>query len=125
MSEDMPDRLMGRWSLIDYILEFDDGAMARPIGARPFGSLIYRPDWMSAHLVAEGGDKSYMSYCGPWSLDGDVIRHEVRACDWPGVIGKRLKRSYEWQGETLVLIARNAPHEDRRGTGRLRWQRAD
>ena len=55
------DRLVGRWSLLDFILTFEDGVTALPIGARPFGSLIYTPRWMSAHLVADGGGQSFFS----------------------------------------------------------------
>ena len=119
------DRLIGRWRLVDYTLSFEEGDSVQPIGARPFGLLIYTPSWMSAHLVAQGWDRSYMSYCGPWRIEGGVIHHDVRSCDWPGVIGKVLKRGIEWDGDTLTLTARGAPHEGRRGIGRLSWVREE
>ena len=119
------ERLTGRWRLRDYALHFDGGDSVHPIGAAPFGSLIYTPTWMSAHLVAEGWDRSYMSYCGPWRLENGVVLHDVQSCDWPGVAGKVLKRGVEWAGADLVLVARGAPHGDRRGVGRLRWERVE
>ncbi len=116
------ERLLGRWSLTGYSLHFDDGSTAQPIGARPFGLLIYTPGWMSAHLVAEGWDRSYMSYCGEWAVEGALVRHRVHACDWPGLIGKTLTRGIDWDGDALVLTARGAPYGERRGEGRLRWE---
>ena len=38
------DRLIGRWRLVDYTLSFEEGDSVQPIGARPFGLLIYTPD---------------------------------------------------------------------------------
>lgn len=119
------DRLIGRWGLLDFKVRFEDGTVADRIGARPFGSLIYTPAWMSAHLVAEGGEKSFFSYCGPWRLEGGLLRHEVRSSDLPGWIGRVLTRGIEWQGETLVLTARGVRWDDRTGEGRLRWERLE
>lgn len=122
----MSERLLGTWRLVDYTLHFGEGDQVQPLGANPFGRLIYLPGLMSAHLMAEAdAPVSYMSYCGPWRVDGDVAYHTVESCDWPGVVGQVLKRGIEWQDEALVLIANGAPHEGRRGQGRLTWHRTD
>ena len=119
------DRLIGRWSLIDFVVTFPEGDTVHRIGARPFGSLIYTPEWMSAHLVAEGGDRSFFSYCGPWRFENGLLHHDVRSSDKPGWIGRTLVRGIEWEGEILALTARGVDHDGRRGNGRLRWERVE
>ena len=119
------EKLHGRWALLDFVLALDDGTRVEPIGAKPFGSLIYTPTWMSAHLVAEGADQAFFSYCGPWQVVDGLLRHDVRSSDRPGWIGKVLTRGIEWEGEILALVARGVRHGEQKGTGRLRWQRQE
>lgn len=119
------ERLVGRWSLMDCVLTFDDGSAVEPIGAHPFGLLIYTPTWMSAHLVPDGGDRSFFSYCGPWHIEDGLLRHDVRSSDRPGWIGRVLTRGIEWEADVLALTARGMQHGDRTGTGRLRWARQE
>ena len=118
-----PERLIGHWRLLDFSVHFAEGESVRPLGARPFGLLIYLPGWMSAHLVAEGAAQSYFSYCGRWHVEDGLAKHEVLASDIPGWIGRVLTRGIEWDGEILVLTARHVPPGGRKGEGRLRWER--
>ena len=119
------EHLIGRWALVDFILTLTDGTQVEPIGAKPFGSLIYTPTWMSAHLVAEGAEQSYFSYCGPWRIEGRMLYHDVRSSDRPGWIGRVLTRELDWEGETLALTARGVERDGLKGVGRLRWERQE
>ena len=119
------NRLIGRWGLLEFKVRFPDGTVIDRIGAHPFGSLIYTPTWMSAHLVAEGAEQSFFSYCGPWRHEDGLLRHEVRSSDLPGWIGRTLTRGLEWDGEILVLTARGVRVGERTGEGRLRWERLE
>ena len=119
------ERLLGRWALKDFVLTLEDGSTVQPIGANPFGSLIYTPSWMSAHLVPENGDQSFFSYCGPWHIKDGLLNHDVKSSDRPGWIGRVLTRGIEWEGNTLVLTARGVNHGEQKGTGRLRWERQE
>ena len=123
----MPDteRLLGRWALQDFVLTLADGKTVEPIGASPFGSLIYTPTWMSAHLVAEGAEQAFFSHCGPWKIVEGLLHHDVRSSDRPGWIGRVLTRGIEWEGDILALTARGVQHGDQKGTGRLRWLRQE
>lgn len=118
-------RLLGRWALQDFVLTLEDGAQVQPMGAKPFGSLIYTPSWMSAHLVAEGADKAFFSYCGPWQIVDGLLHHDVRSSDRAGWIGRVLLRGIEWEGEVLALTARGVQHDGQKGVGRLRWLRQE
>ena len=117
--------LVGCWRLLDFTLTFDDGDSVLPIGENPFGLLIYTPTWMSAHLVAQGADRSYFSYCGPWRYQDGLLHHDVQSSDRPGWIGRTLVRGAAWQGAVLALTAKGARYEDRTGVGLLRWQREE
>ena len=119
------ERLLGRWALMDFVLTLQDGSKMEPIGKRPFGSLIYTPGWMSAHLVREGGEQSFFSYCGPWKIVDGLLHHDVKSSDRAGWIGKVLTRGIEWEGNVLALTARGVNHEGQKGTGRLRWARQE
>ena len=119
------ERLLGRWALVDFVLTLQDGSTVEPIGKKPFGSLIYTPTWMSAHLVPEGGEQSFFSYCGPWKIVDGLLHHDVRSSDRPGWIGRVLTRGIEWEGDILALTARGVNHGDQKGTGRLRWERQE
>lgn len=119
------ERLLGRWALLDFVLNLQDGTSVEPIGAKPFGSLIYTPTWMSAHLVAEDGNKAFFSYCGPWKIVDGLLNHDVRSSDREGWIGRVLVRGIQWEGETLVLTARGVQHGEQKGDGRLRWTRQE
>ncbi len=119
------ERLVGRWSLQDFVLTLEDGSTVEPLGARPFGLLIYTPTWMSAHLVPEDGEQSFFSYCGPWRIVDGLLHHDVRSSDRPGWIGKVLTRGLEWEDALLALTARGVQHGDQKGIGRLRWERQE
>lgn len=119
------EHIVGRWALQSFKIHFADGSVEDRIGARPFGMLIYTPTWMSAHLVPDGGEKSFFSYCGPWRIEGGLLKHEVRSSDLPGWIGRTLTREIAWDGDVLVLTARGVQVGERTGEGRLRWLRQE
>jgi len=137
--------LVGAWHLQSYqALGLDGTDLLEPLGDHPEGIIMYTPDgYMSATMMnpdrppfsvsdphqapddelaaAAGG---YMSYAGPFTVDGDVVAHHVEVSLMPNWIDGVQYRRAELDDSTLVL----RPTEPIRMGGKLRnatlvWQR--
>lgn len=122
-----------------------DGTLIYPLGADPQGSLVYTEGgWMSAHISAGdrvdlttadlfGGSEaeraaafsSYLAYCGPYEVNGDIVVHRVTMSSFPNWVGSEQTRQFEVRGDELAL--RTTPM-DVGGTSlvnELRWRREE
>ncbi|HEX2426798.1 MAG TPA: lipocalin-like domain-containing protein [Gaiellaceae bacterium] len=136
---------MGRWRLLSYVGRAGDGTLIYPLGADPQGSLVYTEGgWMSAHISAGdrvdlttadllGGSEaeraaafsSYLAYCGPYEVNGDVVVHRVTMSSFPNWVGSEQTRQFQVTGDELAL--RTTPM-DVGGTSlvnELRWRREE
>jgi Lipocalin-like domain len=123
----------------------EDGSRTYPFGANAHGSLIYTAEgWMAAQVCAEdraglltedplGGSEveraaafsSYVAYCGPYKVTGDVVGHRVTISLFPNWVGSEQTRYFELNGDELVL--RTAPIEvaGKMQVNELRWHREE
>ena len=62
-------------------------------------------------------------YCGRWRLEGDKVFHEVEIASIAGRPGTVLEREWTFDGEELILVARNGPRVPAPSKGTLRWRR--
>jgi hypothetical protein len=117
------DGLVGRWRLASWSAQTADGAVTHPFGESAQGSVVYTPGgWMSGTLAH--GDRAnlatrdvvgvsrelraatlptYVSYCGMYEIDGDVVVHHVEMSVFQDWVGTDQKRQFKLSGDELVL----------------------
>ena len=93
----MNERLIGTWKLVSAVREeIPSGTQTDLFGANPQGILNYSPEGRMIALIAHGNRKppgggkatpteaqalygSMLSYAGPYTIDGDVVTHQISA----------------------------------------------
>lgn len=108
---------------MSYVSRADDGSLSYPLGHDAQGSLVYTTGgWMSVQIstgdrrdlpsddLFSGSDgeraeafSSYLAYCGPYEVTGDVVVHHVAMCAFPNWVGTEQRRHFELTGEQLAL----------------------
>lgn len=126
-------KLVGSWKLVSFELEDLEGNR-EPWGKETHGLLIYAPTGhMSVSINKEiepSGDgetqdifDSILFYSGTYTVEGDLIRHQVTQASNPARIGKEMLRyakfSHDQNGEQVEL---STPKESF-GRGILVWRR--
>ena len=132
--------LVGTWALQSFELELPDGTITHPYGEEVGGLLMYD---LTGHMSAVFGSikqpvraetdlekaaaqqqyDSFMSYCGPYEVDGNRIIHTVAVSSleaWAGTLQERFFKIIEdrLSLETLPLVVGEAS-----AIGRLVWRR--
>jgi hypothetical protein len=124
-------RLAGSYTLESFEIEDLEGAR-RPWGVNIRGLLIYTVDGhMSVSInkdvepvTAEESEfealfDSILFYAGTYTVEGDLIRHQVTQASNPARIGKEMLRYAEWSGSTVTLSTPKEPF----GRAILAWKR--
>lgn len=121
---------LGTWTLKAFLIESPQGVRS-DWGTQAQGMLIYSP---SGHMSvsinkavendpsqseAENVLDSILFYSGTYSIEGNVIRHQVTNASNPARIGKEMIRYAELDGDTLTLTT---PQESF-GRAILVWRR--
>lgn len=131
------EKLIGTWRLVGYEELLPDGERLYPYGRDPVGLLIYTDTGhMSVQIMRRvrlplpdaafeeiGADQvkeavgGFTGFCGTFSVDTDnrIVVHHVECHVLPNSIGKDLRRTYELEGDRLVL--RTSP------TRNITWER--
>lgn len=123
-AEELRAALVGAWLLVSYESQAVDGSdVLYPLGTTPEGIIMYTPDgYMSAQLMAPGrgnysdGDPhtantdelakaaaGYLSYSGPFTVEGTVVAHHVQTSLMPNWIGQTQYRAAQLDANTLTL----------------------
>jgi hypothetical protein len=68
---------------------------------------------------------TYVSYCGPYEVEGDVVVHHIEMSLFPNWVGSDQKRHFELSGDELML--RTPPMEigGQEIQNELRWVREE
>ncbi len=105
---------IGTFSLVAFEIESPDGVKS-DWGANPHGLLIYSPTGhMSVSInkqvendptqsESENLFDSILFYSGTYSVEGNLIRHQVTEASNPSRIGKEMIRYAGWKGSELHL----------------------
>jgi hypothetical protein len=121
--------LVGSWKLESFQIEELSGTI-RPWGSNLHGLLIYAPTGhmsvsINRDVIATSDNESknlfdsILFYAGTYSIEGDIIRHQVTEASNPSRIGKELIRYTQLEGDTVRLTT---PKESF-GTAILTWKR--
>jgi hypothetical protein len=143
--EELAGSLVGGWLLRRWSIAYPDGRPdTLPFGDDATGLLLYGADgWMSATMcraerealapalatTPTDADRArafdgYLAYAGRWSVQGDVVAHEVVMSMNPVLIGTLQLRQAVLVGDELEL---GADETDARGRSRrhsILWRRA-
>lgn len=139
----MSDNLIGRWHLVSWRQEYDDGRIVLPFGDHPRGIIDYtEPNFMSCTIARadrakfeSGGQWSasaeekadaydgYLSYCGTFELQGDSVLHHVEFSIYPNWVGSSQRRQFSFDGGFLNLRARLEEDTPEARTIIVQWSR--
>lgn len=125
---------IGVWQLVDYRIECADGSVIHPLGSAPRGQLVYTSEGrMAAHLMHGGRPDPAASpfpdplvgsgYCGGFRIEGACVYHDTEIATVQGRPGTTLMREWSFDGDDLILVARDGPRAPVPNTGTLRWRR--
>jgi hypothetical protein len=137
--------LIGVWSLVAWVQDYDDGRLVRPFGGSPAGTLMYTPGGHMSGVIASGdrpdfaGDaqwqaseteraraySSFLAYAGTYTVDGDVVIHHVLTSLFPNWVGRDQRRVAEPSGDRLTLTGRLEEGTPEARTVRMSFERVE
>jgi hypothetical protein len=133
----------GTWRLLSYEVRSTAGETRYPWGRDPVGFLIYSDDgYVSVAMMCANRPRfgakdikkgtaeekvaavdTYISYCGRYEVQGDMVIHHVEVCLFPNWVGNDQKRTYEFDGNRLQLSTEPIVAGEKQLTGHLIWER--
>lgn len=134
---------VGTWRLLSYEVRRTDGEVRYPWGQDPVGFLMYSEEgYVSVAMMSANRPRfaakdirrgtteekvaavdTYISYCGRYEVQGDTIIHHVEVCLFPNWIGNDQKRTFEFDGDRLLLSTEPIAVGEMQWTGHLIWER--
>lgn len=137
MAHAATESLVGVWDLVSFEVRAADGRVERPFGERPTGLGIYTPQGLvSAQLMAERNPAGagpvaagpaalprFIAYAGRYLLDPESrsVAHHVECGFDPSWVGLVLRRTFELEGDLLIL----RPPAQTEGQPVLTWRRRE
>ena len=135
--------LIGTWRLISWENRSVDGQISYPLGQDAVGYIMYNQDgYMCVAIMRPNrapfaaGDllsgsiqekvhaaETYVSYCGRYEFQGDVVIHHVELSFFPNWVGVDQERLVELTGNQLILSTRPLLLGGRQQTAHLIWER--
>lgn len=136
--------LIGRWTIVRWRQEYDDGRRTYPMGEEVAGFIDYRVDGTMAVILARrdrapftsGGQwdasdaekaaayDGMLSYCGTYAVAGDTIEHRIELSLFPNWQGATQRRRAAMVDGELHLTARIEEGTPQARTIALVWRRA-
>ncbi len=136
--------IVGRWEIVSWVQDYDDGRQVYPLGKELEGFIQYDNDRMICMMAAAnrsgfttGGQwnasatekaaaySTMLAYSGAYEIDGDTIHHHVDISLYPGWKGSTQIRTAEMDADGLLhLKARLEDGTPEARTARLIWRRA-
>ncbi len=137
------ETIRGRWNILSWEQLYDDGRVVHPMGTELEGFIEYGPygmfcviarkdreaftsggQWSASDAEKAAAYGSYLTYAGPYDVDGDTVRHHVRHSLFPNWEGGSQKRVAVLDGGVLSLTARLEEGTPEARTAKLVWTRA-
>jgi Lipocalin-like domain len=137
--------LIGRWDIVSWVQQYDDGHMQYPMGEDLHGFIRYTGDgdmmvmiarrdragfttggqWDAADSDKAAAYQSMLAYAGHYEVDGDHVVHHVDLSLFPGWVGGQQRRRVDRRSDgTIALEARLEDGTPQARTARLVWRRA-
>ena len=138
---------VGVWSLVDSVeIDAETGAISRPRGLHPTGTLVYTAGGSMCAIVTAAGRKpleqgaektddflqrsaalfdTVNSYAGTYTVAGSTITHKVEVASNPAWVGTEQVRQVECAGDLLTIDATVTLAGKAETNVRLTWQRVE
>jgi hypothetical protein len=140
--------LIGRWNIISWQQQYDDGRVTYPLGTALEGFIQYQPDgqmlcmmgradrpnfvtggqWNASDAEKAAAYSSFMAYAGRYSVDGEWVTHHVDLTLFPnwkhGDQKRRVQLRHGPDGDLLDIVARLEPDTTEARNAILAWKRA-
>lgn len=140
----MEKSLQGRWNIVSWRQEYDDGRMSYPFGEQLTGFIEYGEknmfcvvsrvprskfssggQWDAVDAEKARAYGEYLTYTGQYRFDGEFVTHQIELCIFPNWQGTSQRRRVRWDGDNrITLIARVEEGTPEARTATLTWQRA-
>lgn len=134
----------GRWNIVSWRQEYDDGRVVHPFGEGIDGFIHYADGQMFCVLSkkprtaftsggqwdASDADKAaayneYLTYAGGYIFDGETVTHHIELCIFPNWQGSAQRRKVVRNGrDEMTLVARIEEGTPEARTAILAWRRA-
>ena len=134
----------GRWNIVSWRQEYDDGRCVHPFGETLDGFIEYGEGQMFCVISrrprtrftsggqwdADDRDKAaaydeYLTYAGGYEFDGETVSHHIRLCIFPNWQGTVQRRKVMRNGDDeMTLVARIEEGTSEARTAVLAWRRA-
>lgn len=139
-----PGSFIGAWRLVDWRIEYADGAVTRPFGEGAHGYIVYSADGIMTASIAKAprpafgianarnasetqkaeAFEGYFHYAGPWRIEGEEVVHSVTMSLNPDMTGTEQRRLAEFDSQGgLTLSAREALKDGASRHHILQWQK--
>lgn len=135
--------IIGRWRILSWVQNYDDGRQVFPMGTSPRGFVTYDPDggvtimisddkrtpfasgaqWTATDEEKARAYDSFMAYCGRYEVLGDVVHHHVELASCPNWQGGVQIRSAALKGGQLSLTARLEDGTPQARTAIILWSK--
>jgi hypothetical protein len=139
----MDDRLLGTWTMVSAVREeIPSGTKTDQFGPDPHGFITYDADGRMMAIItrrkratpaggrataeeAETLFRSMMSYAGTYSVEGNVVTHDVDISWNQTFTGSKQKRFFTLEGDRLILSTPESvdPIDGKLSVRRMTWQR--
>jgi Lipocalin-like domain len=137
-------KFIGSWGLVDWRIEYADGAVTRPFGEGAHGYIVYAADGIMTASIAKASRPSfgianarnaksaqkgeafdsYFHYAGPWRIEGEEVVHAVTMSLNPDMTGTDQRRLAVFDGKGgLILSAREALKDGASRHHILQWRK--
>ena len=134
--------LVGTWKLESWEIKSTD-AVVYPFGQDAIGYIMYTQDgYMSTSVMTAdrsqftsgdifGGNleekalatQTHISYCGTYDIQKDKVIHHVKVSSFPNWTGSDQERTYELDGDRLLLSSPVLLTKDEHQTVLFVWER--
>lgn len=134
--------LHGHWAIESWSQIYDDGRRVYPLGQALQGFIHYSADGRMACMIADAGRqplsggqfkspdsemlqaaRGFFAYAGTYTIDGNVVSHQVEISLFPNWQGGVQKRLVEIATDTLRIEARLEEGTTEARTAVLAWRR--
>ncbi len=138
----MIERLIGTWKLVSAVREeIPSGTKVDLFGDRPQGFLNYSREGRMIALITRGDRtaangrptpaeaealyRSMLSYAGAYTVDGDVVTHDVDLSWNESFTGSKQKRHVAFEGSRLILSTPQSPDpiDGKVSVRRMTWEK--
>jgi hypothetical protein len=135
--------IIGRWEIISWRQEYDDGRRVYPMGEALDGFIEYGNgrmvcmiskrersrfttggQWDSSDAEKAAAYNEYLSYAGSYEFDGTTVAHQVEQCIFPNWKGSTQRRkAVLGEDGILTLVARIEEGTSEARTALMAWRR--